>query len=65
MITNIIGTIFPRHSLLSLCKSAFSVQNYMKTFQSNCVSRHHGYFRVDEYHHFDSNAESLQEFVDS
>ena len=31
----------------------FSVNNYMKTYQSHQVTRHHGYFKVDEYSHFD------------
>ena len=33
----------------------FSVNNYMKTYQSHQVTRHHGYFKVDEYCHFDTH----------
>ena len=40
--------------LLAKSAALFSVSNYMKTYQSHQVTRHHGYFKVDEYSHFDS-----------
>lgn len=40
--------------LLTKPAARLSVGNYMKTYQSHQVTRHHGYFKVDEYSHFDS-----------
>ena len=43
--------------------ASFSVLNYMKTFQSSQVTRHHGIFRVDEYNHFDKDEKSVEAFI--
>jgi hypothetical protein len=50
-------------SLLWTVQRMFSVRNYMKTFQAGQVTRYHGHFRVDEYSHFDRDADAVQEFI--
>lgn len=40
--------------LINLTKQ-YSVNNYMKTYQSNQITRHHGIFRVDQYQNFDKD----------
>ena len=32
---------------LRIPRASFSIKNYMKTFQSDQVTRYHGHFRVD------------------
>ena len=42
----------------------FSVDNYMKTYKPHKITRHHGFFKIDEYNHYDTDVEELNKFIE-
>lgn len=60
--TTRVKTVFPSHVKLSLDSKIalnFSVQNYMKTYEANQITRYHGRIRVDENAHIYSDPAKL------
>jgi hypothetical protein len=41
--------------LISKQAASLSLNNYMKTYKSHQITRHHGFFKVDEYNHYDTD----------